>query len=185
MTFNRALTLKSGAGPLRILQCDCEIAAAYNPDTLPQAQHPPFGTFRGIWDTGASASVVTRAVVNHCGLKPTGIIQAHGANGVYQAETFLVNFRFPNGLHFRDVQVSLGDLSPGCDALFGMDLITAGDFSITNLHGRTVMSFRVPSLYEVDYVDQINRQAQGKKPGRPGSGPMPPAQFGGQRKRGK
>jgi hypothetical protein len=37
-----------------------------------------------------------------------------------------------------------------------MDVITAGDFSITNHGGRTVFSFRVPSMSVVDYVAQHN-----------------------------
>jgi len=37
-----------------------------------------------------------------------------------------------------------------------MDVITLGDFAITNRLGNTKMSFRVLSLSEVDYVKQIN-----------------------------
>ncbi|MBE0676857.1 MAG: SEC-C domain-containing protein, partial [Bacteroidales bacterium] len=39
--------------------------------------------------------------------------------------------------------------------LLGMDVINRGDFSITNLLGKTVMSFRVPSLQTIDFVAGI------------------------------
>ena len=40
----------------------------------------------------------------------------------------------------------------GPDVLLGMDIITIGDFSITNQAGNTVFSFRVPSQHTIDYV---------------------------------
>jgi hypothetical protein len=36
--------------------------------------------------------------------------------------------------------------------LIGMNIITMGDFAITNHRGQTVMSFRVPSLQKIDFV---------------------------------
>ena len=35
--------------------------------------------------------------------------------------------------------------------LIGMDIITLGDFAITNLNGQTVMSFRLPSSGRIDF----------------------------------
>ncbi|MBI3139488.1 MAG: SEC-C domain-containing protein [Sphingobacteriales bacterium] len=37
-----------------------------------------------------------------------------------------------------------------------MDIITLGDFSITNHNGDTCMSFRLPSSHEIDYVKNLN-----------------------------
>lgn len=34
-----------------------------------------------------------------------------------------------------------------------MDIIGIGDFSITNFNQKTCMSFRIPSLHEIDYVN--------------------------------
>jgi uncharacterized protein YecA (UPF0149 family) len=41
--------------------------------------------------------------------------------------------------------------------IVGMDVITLGDFSITNVSGLTMMSFRTPSLVAIDYVVEANR----------------------------
>ena len=47
-----------------------------------------------------------------------------------------------------------------CDVLIGMDIITLGDFAVTNRDGITVMSFRTPAQGRIDYVKHIN-QVQG------------------------
>ena len=39
-----------------------------------------------------------------------------------------------------------------------MDIISLGDFSVTNVDGKTAMSFRFPSIKEVDYVLEANKQ---------------------------
>ena len=36
--------------------------------------------------------------------------------------------------------------------LIGMNIITKGDFAVTNYQGNTTMSFRVPSLQKIDFV---------------------------------
>ena len=42
--------------------------------------------------------------------------------------------------------------------IIGMDIISQGDLSITNYSGRTVISFRTPSLETIDYVSEIEIQ---------------------------
>jgi uncharacterized protein YchJ len=38
-----------------------------------------------------------------------------------------------------------------------MDIINLGDFAITNYGGNTVMSFRVPSIQEINFVKGIQQ----------------------------
>jgi preprotein translocase subunit SecA len=38
--------------------------------------------------------------------------------------------------------------------LIGMDIITKGDFSISHFEGKTCFSFRVPSVQEMDFVEE-------------------------------
>jgi len=40
--------------------------------------------------------------------------------------------------------------------LIGMDVICKGDFAITNFQGNTTFSFRMPSMYEIDFVAEGN-----------------------------
>ena len=40
-----------------------------------------------------------------------------------------------------------------------MDVISQGDFSITNYNGNTCMSFRKPSMHEIDFCKNPNMKA--------------------------
>jgi hypothetical protein len=42
--------------------------------------------------------------------------------------------------------------------LIGMDIVSMGDYSITNFEGKTVMSFRVPSLHKICYVEDFRKR---------------------------
>ena len=163
----RSFTLTSQGGLLRVLITPCQACAAFDPATIPQNQHPKLEKFTAIWDTGATASVITQHVVDVCGLKPTGMKQVHGVHGKESSETFLVFIGLPNGVAFKSVEVTRGELV-GADMLIGMNIITVGDFSITNVKKRTIFSFRVPSLKTVDFVKESQRTAAPKfQPGPP------------------
>lgn len=151
----KALTLRgNGPGLARALVTPVKVCVGFDPRALPAAQHPKLEEFLAIWDTGATGSVITQEVVNRCGLQPTGIARTHGVGGVHLTERYLVNIMLPNGVGFPHVSVTRGNLPNGVQALIGMDLITQGDFSITNQNGSTVFSFRCPSSHTIDYVEE-------------------------------
>lgn len=145
----RALTTRYN-GISRVLSNEVQIASAFNLHT----KTPPtlsFKNFTAVWDTGATASVITDEVISQCGLKPTGIIEVSTAAGKTTTETYLVSIRLPTRVGFAGVRVSRGDLE-GCNVLIGMDIICRGDFAVTNKDGKTVFSFRMPSLECIDFV---------------------------------
>jgi len=147
-----------------MLQTECRASAAFDPAATPPNAHPKYQPFQAIWDTGATGSVITQAVVDACGLKPTGMKQVFGVGGPELAETYLVNIGLPNGVAFSNVEVTKGKVL-GPQMLIGMDIITTGDFSISNVDGRTIFSFRYPSMKVVDFVKQADvHQQAGKIP---------------------
>jgi hypothetical protein len=111
--------------------------------------------YNGIWDTGATNSVISQKVINECELKPTGMAMVQGATDVNPkpCETFLVNIFLPNKLVVPSIRVTKGSLA-NCDVLIGMDIINQGDFAITHLDGKTTFSFRLPSLEQIDFVEK-------------------------------
>ena len=154
----------------------CHVCQGFDPATT--TIHPPLVEFNAIWDTGATGSVITQRVVDACGLKPIGMVQVHGVHSTEMSERYLVNIRVPNGVGFVHVPVTKGMLPGGSgDVLIGMDIITRGDFSITNKGGSTVFSFRYPSLVKTDFVEEDKkadekmalprRQNKPKKPRKP------------------
>lgn len=140
----------------RVLASDCYVCSAFDPTSTPLAQQPARQKFSAIWDTGASGSAITQNVVNACGLKPITYTKVyHGGGATDLAEVYLVNILLPNNVQVHTIQVTKLNIN-GADVLIGMDIITLGDLTISNV-GRTVMSFRVPSLGAVDYVAQTKQ----------------------------
>jgi hypothetical protein len=143
-------------GVLRVLQVPCAIGEAFNPATQPT---PPNKSYTSLWDTGATNSVVTQKVIDECGLKQTGLAQVFGVHGQSIEPTFLVSVFLPNAVGFNEIQVTKGILAHGSDVLIGMDIITVGDFVITNKGGETWWSFCCPSTRRTDYVAEHQLKA--------------------------
>lgn len=174
--ISHSFTLKSNQGILRALITQVHACAAFDHKDIGVVPVPQLTPFQAIWDTGATNSVITQAVVDACSLKPTGMTKVHGVNGESISETFLVNIGLPNGVGFQGVTVTRGDLPHGAQMLIGMDIITCGDFSISNFGGVTIFTFRYPSMVVADYVRDANRQLP--------PGGIPPKNFP-TRKKGK
>ena len=155
--FHAITTIANGL--LNVIKSECEASAAFDPTALPVHQHPAREKFIGIWDTGATNTVITQEVVDRCLLKPTGVTRVHGIGGLKPTLTFLVNITIMDGrIHIYNLPVTLGELPAGSHLLIGMDIIARGDFAITNVGGKTVFSFRIPSLKTIDYYAEAMAQ---------------------------
>jgi predicted aspartyl protease len=157
MSHFKAFTLKSEGSLLRVLKTNCGVCKAFNP--LQGGQHPEIFQFVGLWDTGASGTVISKTVVDKIGLKPIAKSKVFHADGNSIVNVYAINLFLPNQVAFQFVKVTEGVLS-GFDLLIGMDIISAGDFSISNVGGKTVFSFRVPSVQEVDFVKESRQISQ-------------------------
>ncbi len=116
-----------------------------------------FERFFGIWDTGATTSCVSGILVKKLDLQPIGIKPINTANGSSNRNTYLVNIALPNNVIIPNVEVIECDIIKGVDLLIGMDIINLGDFTITTTkEGLTVLSFCIPSIREIDFVEKIN-----------------------------
>lgn len=109
----------------------------------------------GIWDTGATNSVITKSIAQKLGLIPISVAKVRGVHGVQDVNVYFVNITLNN----KNISVSIfvteceelsEDNSVGM--LIGMNIITKGDFAVTNYLGNTTMSFRIPSLQKIDFV---------------------------------
>lgn len=112
-----------------------------------------------LWDTGATGTCVSEELVNELGLIPTGKLNISTPSGSSIVNTYSVDILFPNKVVIKDVVVcgtKIGE--QGIQVLIGMDIITLGDFSVSNFEGKTTFSFRIPSKTETDYVKEINRE---------------------------
>ena len=129
---NSAFTIKSNGGLLRVLITDVNVHISGS------SKHSPI---KAIWDTGASGSAITKKVAQQLGLVPTGMAQVNTANGIATQNTYTIDIGLPNKVIIQGIiATEIDALAAGCDALIGMDVITLGDFSITNHNGSTCMS---------------------------------------------
>ena len=165
MVEYKAFNLTSNKGLLATLVTKCSIGIAFNPKS---SQLPPqLIEFRALWDTGATGTVITSNIITALGLKPTGQQKVFHADGESIVNTYHICLMLPNEVGFPIIKATEGKLK-GFDVLIGMDIITQGDFSITNFQGKTSFSFRVPSIEHIDFVNEIRKRtpARSSKIGR-------------------
>lgn len=112
--------------------------------------------FNALWDTGATTTCISKGVAKRLGMTPTGKCGMSHASGFCPTNTYLASITLPNNVKIENIMVCEADLdSQGIGALIGMDIITKGDFAVTNRKGVTTFSFRVPSMETIDYVKKI------------------------------
>lgn len=154
----------------RALTSPCVIFPAYDPARIKDKGISIKGiSYTAIWDTGATNSVISEKVISELALNETGFTEVKHAGGESVMPVYKVNIGLPNNVAFPEIKVTKGVLA-GADVLIGMDIITRGDFSVTNVAGKTTFSFRVPSIETIDYVNDSNTHTKPiikeKKPGR-------------------
>lgn len=136
---------------VRALVSKVQISQPFNRSSPPKS--PKLTEFSAIWDTGATNSVVTPTVVSRCGLKPIGMTKVYTADGEALKPRYLVSVFLPNKVAIPELWVTEGKLKDA-DVLVGMDIIGQGDFAVTNLAGKTTLSFRMPSIERIDFTTQ-------------------------------
>ena len=108
-----------------------------------------------LWDTGATNTVISRKVVSDLALISTGIMRVKTPSGSNDYNTYLVNIGLPNHVTITDVCVCDSEIGDqGVGVLIGMDIITKGDFSVSNYNGITRFTFRIPSIKVTDYAKE-------------------------------
>jgi hypothetical protein len=133
---------------LNCLQTPVKVSPALIPPSKPDINI--YKEFVAIWDTGATGSVISKKVAIDCGLKETGMTQVSTAGGVFTVNTYAISLLLPNNVIFSFLRVTEAPLTGG-DILIGMDVISRGDFAISNLNGKTTFCFRMPSVEDIDF----------------------------------
>ncbi len=141
MKANNAFTLKYINLTNRLIS---EVEIRYNGNRI-KAQ--------ALWDTGATNSCISVDVVSKLSLISHGFTQVKTPSGTSTQGVYLIDVILPNKVIFDNVQVfdsAIGD--QGIQMLIGMDIISKGDFAISNYQGKTTFTFRCPAIAEIDFV---------------------------------
>jgi len=137
-------------GISRVLVSNVYVSENYNTPNRPK--NLIIKNYTAIWDTGATHTVITKKVVMECKLWPIGMTKVSHAGGESITNTYFVNLYLPNGVEVCRVRATEGILAKKVDVLIGMDIITRGDFAVTNKGEITAFSFRIPSIQLIDFA---------------------------------
>ncbi len=126
-------------------------------------QNPTPTETKALWDTGATNSVITQSIAKELNLIPTGAVRVNHAGGQSTRHTYIIDLYLPNKVVFCGVTVSeCPDTIGNFNIIIGMDIITQGDFVITNFNRKTAVSFRYPSIEKIDFGKEKHSPSQGK-----------------------
>ncbi len=142
----------------RMLVTPCGVTEAYDPNE-------DFGIHEiknctALWDTGATSCVLSKQVIQDLKLQTVGMTKNVTAGGVIDANRYLVNLTMPDGVIIPSVRATEADLRD-FDILIGMDIITRGDFAVTQKDGKTKFSFQMPSTHDIDFVKESEMAENG------------------------
>ena len=111
-----------------------------------------------LWDTGASISVLSPKLVHELALSPVDNWYVGGIDNEISSDVVIITMILPNGMVLTDKRFSVCNI-PGVEVLIGMDIISMGDFSISNANGKTLFSFVMPPYKnKISYSKLINEQ---------------------------
>ena len=147
-------------GISRILISNVYVSETYNTPNRPK--NLIIKNYTAIWDTGATHSVITKKVVMECKLWPSGMTRVSHAGGESTSNTYFVNIYLPNRVEVCGVRVTEGVLIGSVDVLIGMDIISKGDFAVTNKDKITAFSFRIPSMQRIDFANYVYKEKSTK-----------------------
>ena len=111
-----------------------------------------------LWDTGACKTCISETLAQRLGLMVEDQMDltmadrsVHTSN-VYSVQITMGEFTLP---YIRVCDLPMAN--SGHDVIIGMDFMSQGDLSITNYKGKTILTFREPSLSSVNYVDDLRK----------------------------
>lgn len=109
---------------------------------------------RALWDTGAEFSCITKKFAKRLGVEPKSEMEiagavGHGAKPTYEMDVVVLNVHNFS----RKSLVEIDFDKDYCDIVIGMDIISQGDFAVTERDGKTIFSFRYPHMRDIDFTD--------------------------------
>lgn len=107
---------------------------------------------KALWDTGATSTCLSKEIVSRLDLQSFGYQKISTPSGSGIVGQYRINIMLNNELQIQQITVLDSEIGQqGIDVLIGMDIISLGDFAISNFENKTNFSFRIPSKEHVDY----------------------------------
>ncbi len=149
----RSFTLRADSLLKEIITDVAVFDARYN--DISSLNDPRVLHTKALWDTGATNCVITPSCAKALNLHPVGLARTLHAGGESMAKIYLVTITLPNGVGIKNVRVTeCAEQAGSFGIIIGMDIITRGDLSISNSNGKTTVSFCLPSIHDIDFVEE-------------------------------
>lgn len=100
---------------------------------------------KGLIDTGANGSCISRRLVEACRLEKKSAITVFSIQGESEVPVYEVDFILPNDMKFENIPVMEIPGSKNFDVIIGMNILSQCDVAITNDENGLVFSMRYPS----------------------------------------
>lgn len=113
------------------------------------------GTWRGLWDTGATSSTICRSLAAKLNLPELSDCQLQGVGGVYDSKEYMAGLILPNSVMIPATSLYGIEDASDFDMLIGMDIITLGELLISVEGEDMFFSFQIPSFGGM-YLDDIH-----------------------------
>jgi predicted aspartyl protease len=118
---------------------------------------------KGLWDTGATGSVITKSTAAALDLCSFGKRKVRSVHGTKNVNEYFVNITLDNKnitIKARVTECNRLSADNSVGMLIGMNIINKGDFAISNSNGKTTFSFQIPSTHNIDFVQELNEKSE-------------------------
>lgn len=117
----------------------------------------PIHEFKGLWDTGATNTVLSGRAAGKMGLNPYRVARTATASHIIECPVYMISILLPLNVFIFNVPVTAMDFpEPDIDFLLGMDIIRLGDFAVTHSGERTKCTFQIPSTHDIDFRRELD-----------------------------
>jgi hypothetical protein len=110
-----------------------------------------------LWDTGATMSAITPEIQNKLKVTPVDKKTIAGIHSTKEVDVVLITIELPNRVIKKTIKVAVCDMASKPEMLIGMDIISLGDFALSNGNDQTLFSFAVsPFRDKIDFSKRQN-----------------------------
>ena len=134
-----------------VILTECQICKDFDPADENAAANAQYITVKALWDTGCSGVAISQTVIDSLGLIGNGMTTVFNAGQASQSQYYPISIILPNETDVHFLRATLAK-THGFDILIGMEIISMGDFAVTNYEGEKYMTFRIPSIRREDFV---------------------------------
>jgi len=105
-------------------------------------------TVDALWDTGASISAVTPEIQQQLKAPTVDKKAISGIHNTQIVDVIYITLELPNHVIKKNIKVVVCNITSNVGMILGMDIISMGDFALSNGNDQTLVSFAVPPFKE-------------------------------------